>query len=423
LKRSIVILMTVVMAVVVAFSLPAFSRESLHVQLILSPQAIAYIEENILPDFETRYDVDVLIEPVGWHNRLEKVLISTAGGAPPDIFMNGAEHVLELVELGVLHPIDREWESWDDREDFFPASLGSSTWKGHRYGVPVYTAPRVWWYRKDLFDQAGLDPENPPNTWDGLLEAAKRLTRTDGDRIVRQGYDLSRWNPGDVFAGFQDYTVFLWQAGGELFDPETYEPRFYSSEGSETLQFLINLRDAVLPPGYQDALPEGTGSPFFRGASAIYLAGGWVASEAHELQPDLAEVIAAIYPPPGHRVQVSAVFSDWLAIHAQSPNKELAWRLIQELTSPEALVEINLRTGLLSPRRSTVDVFAETNPLNAYLYMSMDYMRPFPVFPRSQDLMTAFHQEYAKAMAGTRGIESALEEAARLWRSLLAEQQ
>lgn len=404
-----------------AFSASALAVESLHVQLILSSQAITYIQDYIVPEFEAKYGATVSIEPVGWDNRFEKVLIGTAAGVPPDIFMNGAEHVLELVEAGVVYAIDREWETWEDRHDFFPASLGSSTWQGHRYGVPIYTGPRIWWYRKDLFEQAGLDAERPPNTWDGLLEAAKRLTRIEGDQVVRQGYDLSRFNPGDIFAGTQDYTVYLWQAGGEFVDPETYEPLFYSPEGSETLQFLINLRDAVQPPGYVSVLPEGSGSPFFRGAAAIYLAGGWVASEVYDLQPDLAEVVGAIYPPPGHRAQVSAVFSDWVAIHSQSPNKELAWLFIQELASAEALVEINLRTGLLSPRRSTVEIFADANPLTRFLYASMDYMRPFPVFPRSQELMRVFHAEYAQAMAGTRGIESALEEAARLWRSLLAE--
>jgi len=420
-KRCIILVLAV-FVLFGAFFANALARESLHVQLILSSQAITYIQENIVPEFEAKYDVSVLIEPVGWDNRFEKVLISTAAGVPPDIFMNGAEHVLELVEAGVVYAIDREWETWEDRHDFFPASLGSSTWQGHRYGVPIYTGPRIWWFRKDLFEQAGLDAERPPNSWDGLLDAAKRLTRTEADRVVRQGYDLSRWNPGDVFAGTQDYTVFLWQAGGELVDPETYEPLFYSPQGSETLQFLINLRDAVQPPGYQSALPEGSGSPFFRGASAIYLAGGWVASEVYTLQPDLAEVIGAIDPPLGYRHQVSAVFSDWLAIHSQSPNKELAWRFIQELTAPDVLVDINLRTGLLSPRRSTVEIFAEANPLTRFLYASMDYMRPFPVFPRSQELLGVLHREYAQAMAGTRGIESALEEAARLWRSLLAEQ-
>ena len=55
----------------------------------------------------------------------------------------------------------------------------------------------------------------------------------------------------------------------------------------------------------------------------------------------------------------------------------------------------------------------------------MDYMRRFPVFPRSQDLMTAFHRgEYAKAMAEPcGGYRVRPGEKPPVSRSLLAEQQ
>ena len=38
---------------------------------------------------------------------------------------------------------------------------GSSTYDGRRYGVPIYFAPRVWWYRQHIFDESGLDSSNP----------------------------------------------------------------------------------------------------------------------------------------------------------------------------------------------------------------------------------------------------------------------
>ncbi len=352
---------------------------------------------------------------------MEKLLINTAAGTPPDIFMNGAEHVLELVQQNLVAPLDREFASWPDRNDFFTPTFGSSTWQGRHYGVPIYTGPRTWWYRADLFDQAGLDSNRPPSTWAELLDATKKLNRTEGDKVVRQGYDLSRWTGNaSPFGKIQDYIVYLWQNGGDLIDSQ-YGPRFQTPEGLEAFQFMYQLKETVKPPGYQISVPSGSGDALIKGAAAIYLAGGWVVSQVYQYVPDLADSVKAILPVVGHKERVAPVFSDWLAIHAQSPNKDIAWKFIQALTTPKALLDINSALGLLSPRRSTVNEFVRQRPLVRYLYETLNYSRPFPVFPKSQRLIEAWSQHYTRAIEGQAGVQSAFEEAARQWRAILQE--
>ncbi len=46
--------------------------------------------------------------------------------------------------------------------------------KGVR-GLPVTVQGWVWYYNKNLFKKAGLDPENPPKTWDEFLSACEAL--------------------------------------------------------------------------------------------------------------------------------------------------------------------------------------------------------------------------------------------------------
>jgi len=56
----------------------------------------------------------------------------------------------------------------EDREDFFPQSLKGVTIGGHIYGMPESLDTGMFYYRKDLYAQAGLT--QPPRTWDELVE-------------------------------------------------------------------------------------------------------------------------------------------------------------------------------------------------------------------------------------------------------------
>ncbi|MGI6610598.1 MAG: extracellular solute-binding protein [Limnochordia bacterium] len=410
-KKQRILVYVVGLALLVAPA--ALAKQTLRVQIILGAAATKYINDSIIPEFERTHDVIVQMETVNWNTRMEKLLITTAGGVPPDVFMSGAEHILELVQANLIAPLDREFATWRDRNDFFPPTFGSSVWQGSNYGVPIYTGPRTWWYRTDLFELTGLDPNSPPSTWEELLVAAKKLTRTEGSTVVRQGYDLSRWTgTASGFGKIQDYVTYLWQNDGELVDAE-YQPLFHSQEGLETLQFLVELKETVRPPGYDLAIPGGSGSAFIKGAAAIYLFGAGTASEVHNIAPGLVDSVRAILPVIGKKTQVTTVFSDWLGIHPQSPNRDVAWAFVQALTQPKALVDINAELGLLSPRRSTVNEFVRRRPLVRYLYDTLNYCRAFPVYPKSVELANAFGAEYTRAIEGQAAPHTVLEEAAR----------
>ena len=56
-----------------------------------------------------------------------------------------------------------------------PGAAGLFNIDGVQYGLPYNQSIVGMWYNKDLFEQAGLDPEAPPTTWTELLEAVQTL--------------------------------------------------------------------------------------------------------------------------------------------------------------------------------------------------------------------------------------------------------
>ena len=93
---------------------------------------------------------------------------------------------------GMFLPLDEliPQDAWDDLYDNVRDMV---TVNGKKYAYPQMLEPAVvLYYRKDLFEQAGLDPENPPKTWDAFVEAAKALTTNDMYGAT-MNYEWSMW--------------------------------------------------------------------------------------------------------------------------------------------------------------------------------------------------------------------------------------
>ena len=80
-------------------------------------------------------------------------------------------------------------------------------------GVPIGGQGVIWYYNKALFEQAGLDPETPPATWDEFAAAADALAAAGIAPVAASGIDsfLAWWawssfspqyfpDPADVLA-------------------------------------------------------------------------------------------------------------------------------------------------------------------------------------------------------------------------------
>ena len=105
----------------------------------------------------------------------------------PDIqFFWGGIFTLEDAWLGNLAPISDYWSAEELKN--IPAGQRAETfWDGKQWGVPFYQIGTFWAYNKKMFAQAGLDPENPPQTWDEWLNACDSL-RAAGITPIGTGF-------------------------------------------------------------------------------------------------------------------------------------------------------------------------------------------------------------------------------------------
>ena len=148
---------------------------------------------------------DIKVESYERTYQPEEFITVMAGGKGPDLVKVWVGAVQTLANMGFLKPVDDYIQSWSQKDYIKPVLWESTQVGDHTYGVPADTYFLFLLYRKDLFVQAGLNPDTPPANWDQLAAAAKILTRRDQGQYGL-GLVPKTWY-------FQD---FVWQAGGDM---------------------------------------------------------------------------------------------------------------------------------------------------------------------------------------------------------------
>ncbi len=149
---------------------------------------------GVKEEFEAQ-NPDITIEWVTapYGEIMNQVINMAGGGDKVDAIYGEIDWVPGLADSGLAAPITDILDK-DYLNDFYPDVLNAFSIDGDMYGIPMYISPYVLYYNKDLFAEAGLDPENPPTTYDEMLvaaEALSQLTDANGNKVYAFGQTTS----------------------------------------------------------------------------------------------------------------------------------------------------------------------------------------------------------------------------------------
>ena len=131
-----------------------------------------------------------------------------------------------LIDDDLIVPFDTLATSDADRawlRSFYPAFLKNGEINGHTWGVPFQRSTIVLYWNKAAFQDAGLDPERPPATWDEHAAFAQKLTRRNGDAVARWGVQI----PASGFP-YWLFQALATEAGATLANADGTETDFAS---------------------------------------------------------------------------------------------------------------------------------------------------------------------------------------------------
>jgi multiple sugar transport system substrate-binding protein len=126
--------------------------------------------------FEAKYP-NITVEPEDYEWKNSTFTTQLAGGTLPNVFEIPLTDGKTLIENGQLADIDQYVKALPYGADFNPALLANGQGSdGKIYAVPAKSIYAVaLHYNRNLFQQAGLDPDKPPTTWDEVRQYAKQI--------------------------------------------------------------------------------------------------------------------------------------------------------------------------------------------------------------------------------------------------------
>ncbi len=306
--------------------------------------------EPLFPEFETLTGVKIIREVYPEDQFRQKVTVElTAGTGTLDVFMSMvAQEGLKFYRAGWYEVLDPYLANATltlpeyDAKDFQKAAWDAEFVEGKLVGLPIQAETEIVYYRKDLFEQAGL---KPPATLNDLEAAAKQFHKPpERFGIVMRG---KRAAATSVFSSFLHNFGGDWMQNGK--------PAINSPEAVQAFRFYGDLLRLYGPPGSTNNHWYEASAIFAQGKAAMYVDFDSLFSVV--LDPEKSQVKGKVgfAPfPAGPKANLPSVPVWGIALSRQSKNKEASWFFLQWATTKEQVLKVLLK-GVPGARQSAWD--------------------------------------------------------------------
>jgi len=185
-----------------------------------------------------------------YQESIVKALTAHKGGTPPTTAILLSTDMFTLIDEDAIVAYSDIATSADDQawmKSFYPAFMANSQTGGKTWGIPFQRSTIVLYWNKELFKEAGLDPNRAPANWKEMLDYAQKLTKRNSVGNTTQ-WGVQIPSSGFPYWLFQGLTtpndVELMNAAGT----ETY---FDKPAVVEALQYWVDLgrKHEVMQPG------------------------------------------------------------------------------------------------------------------------------------------------------------------------------
>lgn len=313
------------------------------------------VVDGIVADFQEQ-NPDITVNAIyagNYDDTRIKALSALNSGDPAQLAVMFSIDAYDLIEQDLIVPFEDVVETEEEKQwlnSFYPALMANSKIEGKTWGVPFQRSTIVAYYNKDMFRDAGLDPESPPTTWDELVSMGKELTTEDR-------YGLMIPSTGYPYWMFQALAI---QNGKEVMSDDGLTTNFDDEKVVETLEFWKSLsaEHGIMPEG---TVEWGTlRQAFLEGETAMM----WHSTGNLTAVKNNASFDFGVAMLPGNERLGSPtgggnfyIFKD-----ATDEERQAALELIKFMTAPEQAAEWSIQTGYMGVSPSAY----ETKKLKAY---------------------------------------------------------
>ena len=280
-----------------------------------------------------------------------KVQAAIKGGNTPDLAIMFSIDLYSLLSMDAIADIDSFCTTDADKEwlnGFYDGFMMNSRDGETTYGIPWQRSTIVLYYNKDAFEAAGLDPEQPPKTWDELKEDAKKLTITENGQTTQYGIQI----PSDGYAYWMLQTFCVEQSGFNLMNETGTETYYDDERTAKGLEFWKSLAD-------DGSMPEGivawatTPSDFLEGKTAMmYHTTGNLTNVKNNASFNFG---VAMLPANESYGSPTGGGNFYIFKGVSEERQQAAFDFIKWMTDDERVAQWSIDTGYIATRPSAYD--------------------------------------------------------------------
>lgn len=309
-------------------------------QYTFEPRSIAM--DMLIEQFEAENpDIDVIHNAdIAYENFRDEIAASAPAGVGPDVVTLFYGWIPAFVDAEYLIPLPQDEFPHDMIESSFSPMVAESKFLDEYWALPTAVRSLALFYNKDLFTEAGLDPESPPTTTEEFLEMAQQLTQYDGngtgiENLTKMGYAAEM--TGQAHHWFRE--VLIRQYGGVPYSDDNREVLWNSPEGCEAFSYLASFETEFNTGTSDGFLYENATDAFINGDLALHIDGsfrvGTLANNAPDLNYGVAELPAG---PNGEKHTFGSYWTHGITRQAAADDAKLeaSIRFLKFITSPEA---------------------------------------------------------------------------------------
>ncbi len=352
---------------------------------------------------------------------LYKLVTAVQSKNTPDISWIYAGSYKDLVEADAIYSIDHFMKSDDEFsndeiEDMYEGLIPLASWKDTMYSLPMEATNFALLYNRDMFSEAGLDPDSPPKNWQELYDYSVKLSldKNGNGRLERPGILLPVYPAAGPLGGYMvwQWVPFLWQAGGYVTSLDQKQALFSSDAGVRALDYWKKIFDELNLKNFS----ADHDMAFASELTAMIFDGPWNLPQYKKTLNNIRWSVAPL--PVGPAKAATNTGGEFLVIFKQTDHPKEAWEFLKWILKPETQAFWSMKSGYLPVRRSVLKIkeyqeFLEENP-NLKIYVeqmdvaqsrrSLDY--------NSMQIDRILAEAIEKATIGRMSSEKALKEAA-----------
>ena len=358
--------------------------------------------DQMSADFE-KENPGIKVKPVytgTYQESIVKALTAHKAGQPPTTAILLSTDMFTLIDEDAIVPFNDLANAAEDQawmKSFYPAFMANSQTGGKTWGIPFQRSTIVLYWNKELFKEAGLDPNRPPASWNEMLEYAQKLTKRDASGNITQ-YGVQIPSSGFPYWLFQGLTT---ANGVELMNSAGTETYFDKPEVIEALAYWVDLgrKHKVMPTG---VIEWGTTPKDFfeKKIAMMWTTTGNLTNVRNNAKFDFG---VAMLPQAKRRGSPTGGGNFYVFKKATKEQQQAAAKLAKFMTQPERAAQWGIDTGYVAVRPDAWQTAKMT-----------EYVKGFPVAAVARDqlqysvaeLSTHDNQRVTKALND--GIQAAL---------------